>query len=86
MEFELSRAAAHFIKTADKPTKKRIKDGIDGLLSVPPIGDIKPLQGYSPPVYRLRIGKFRIIYEYKSVGDDTRLYIRDIGARGDIYK
>lgn len=32
--------------------------------------------------YRLRIGKYRIIYTY----EDNTLIITDIGSRGDIYK
>ena len=38
--------------------------------------------------YRLRIGKYPIIFEYKEneSKDKKILYIIDIGSRGDIYK
>ena len=65
--------------------KQRIKDGIEGLLENPPLGDIKQLQGINPINYRLRIGKYRVIYEY--IGNNQNvLYIKDVGSRGDIYK
>jgi mRNA interferase RelE/StbE len=66
--------------------KQRIKSGIEGLLELPPKGDIKQMQGFNPPAYRLRIGRYRIIYEYTNIGVDQVLLIKDIGSRGDIYK
>jgi mRNA interferase RelE/StbE len=45
--------------------------------------DIKKLQGekYS---YRLRIGKYRFLYEIKE--EKILIYFFDAGSRGDIYK
>jgi len=43
------------------------------------------LQGFDPPLYRLRIGKFRVLYEYKDIDGEQVLLIKDIGSRGDIY-
>ncbi len=60
--------------------------GIEGLTDNPPKGDIKLLQGYSDGRKRLRIGKYRIIYNYKQDGSIEILYIMDINTRGDIYK
>lgn len=84
---KFSKSAVKFINATDKPTKSRIKKAIDGLLEIPPKGDIKTMIGYHPITYRLRIGKYRIIYEFILQSDDsTLLYIRDIDSRGDIYK
>lgn len=69
----------------DNSTKQRIKDGIEGLMKIPPEGDIKQLQGLDQTVYRLRIGKYRVIFEYIKDEYET-LFIKDIGSRGDIYK
>ena len=66
--------------------KKRIKIGIEGLTEIPPIGDIKMIQGYTPPIYRLRIGKYRVLYEYDNIDGEQVLLVHDIGSRGDIYK
>lgn len=63
----------------DKPTIKRIVNGINKI----PKGDIKKLQGENhPPLYRLRVGKYRIIYHIEESG----ILIVKIDTRGDIYK
>jgi len=82
MDVQYSRKALKFINAADRITQQRIKAGIDGLLEVPPKGDIKVMQGQPVGTYRLRVGKYRIVYEVIS---DT-LRILDVGSRGDIYK
>lgn len=86
VKIEFSKKAAKYISRLDKSTKERIKAGIDGLTDKPPKGDIKPLQGYKDDRKRLRIGKYRIIYNYLRNGDIEILYIFDADSRGDIYK
>lgn len=86
MKIEYSRKAAKYISALDKPTKQRIKVGIEGLTEQPPKGDIKTLQGYSDGRKRLRIGKYRIIYQYHLNEKIEILYIMDVDSRGDIYK
>lgn len=76
---------AEQLKALDKPTKQRIKAGIEGLTLKPPKGDIKVMQGYTDGRQRLRVGKYRVIYKYLTNGIEI-LYIMDIGSRGDIYK
>lgn len=86
-DIQFSKAATKFINAADKPTKARIKKAVDGLLEVPPKGDIKVMQGYHPTAYRLRVGKYRLVYEIITERPDSSfVYIRDIDSRGDIYK
>lgn len=86
MDIEYSRKAAKYINALDRPTKQRIKEGIEGLTENPPRGDIKFLQGYSDGRKRLRVGKYRIIYNYGQKGNIEVLYIMDVDTRGDIYK
>ena len=86
MEIRYSKAAVKAINSMDKATKARIRAGILGLTQKPPQGDIKPMQGYSDGRYRLRVGKYRIIYKYGVEMDLEILHIIDIGSRGDIYK
>ncbi|ACL21890.1 plasmid stabilization system [Desulfitobacterium hafniense DCB-2] len=86
MEIVYSRVAFKAINSLDKSTKLRVKAGIEGLLEVPPKGDIKQMQGLNPPTFRLRIGRYRILYEYISLNNKEVLMIKDIGSRGDIYK
>jgi mRNA-degrading endonuclease RelE of RelBE toxin-antitoxin system len=86
LQIKYTKAAVKVINFLDKTMKLRIKNGIEGLIEVPPRGDIKQVQGISPPLYRLRIGKFRVLYEYTNDGEEQVLLVKDIGSRGDIYK
>lgn len=86
LEIIYTKSAAKVIESFDRAMKQRIKRGIEGLTEVPPVGDIKMLQGFNPPVYRLRLGKNRVLYEYNTIENAQVLIIKDIGYRGDIYK
>ncbi|KUO69315.1 MAG: hypothetical protein APF77_16110 [Clostridia bacterium BRH_c25] len=63
----------------EKDTRKRI---IEAIVRIPQ-GDIKKLQGEKhPPLFRLRVGKYRIIYHV----ENENIIIVKIDTRGDIYK
>lgn len=81
MEISYKKTALKFLQRKDKNTRDNIILGIKGLTKTPPEGDIKVLQGRNNE-FRLRVGKYRIIYEYQN----NMLVIKDIGSRGDIYK
>jgi len=75
------RGTLKFLRKSDLKTRKRIVNAIDKI----PIGDIKMLQGdKKPPVYRLRIGKYRVIYHFDH--SENVLTIVKIDTRGDAYK
>lgn len=86
MQIKYTKSAVKVINSLDKVMKQRIKTGIEGLTEIPPKGDIKQMQGFNPPLHRLRIGKFRVLYEYSNIDEEQVLIIKDIGSRGDIYK
>jgi len=46
--------------------------------------DIKRLQWYKQEIYRLRIGKYRVIFEKQD--DKLIILVLDIWSRWDIYK
>ncbi len=81
MKIIYKKPAVKFLKSIDKKLSGRILKGIEGLTKEPPEGDIRPLQGKGNEL-RLRVGKYRIIYQY----EDNSLVILDIDSRGDIYK
>lgn len=81
-----SKTAVKAIANLDKSMKLRVKNGIEGLLELPPCGDIKQIRGSHSLTYRLRIGKYRILYEFINIDGEQALLIKDIGSRGDIYK
>lgn len=86
MDIKYSKKAAKYISGLDRPTKQRIKIAIEGLTETPAKGDIKLLQGYTDGRKRLRVGKYRIIYNYLPDGEIEILYIMNVDSRGDIYK
>ena len=86
MNIEYSKRAVKYINGLDRPTKQRIKSAIEGLTEDPPKGDIKLLQGFTDGRKRIRVGKYRIIYNYLLNGKIEILYIMDIDSRGDVYK
>ena len=86
MQIKYSKSALKFLSKLEKKTVDRIRITIDGLTETPPKGDIKPMQGYSDGTKRLRVGSYRIIYNYSLEFTVDILYIIDIGNRGDIYK
>lgn len=78
MNILISKSSQKTLKGLDKPTKKRIREGIEKL----PEGDVKKLQGYDAD-YRLRIGNYRVLY---ALLDNNTIYINDILPRGQAYK
>ena len=81
-----SKKSLKFLSKLDDRSVARIRAAINGLLSVPPEGDIKPMQGYSDGRKRLRVGGWRVVYRYDHDGAVEILLIIEIGNRGDIYK
>ena len=86
MEIRYDKKAKKFIEAQDRPTKQRIRAGIEGLTKKPPKGDIKTMQGYDDGRQRLRIGKYRIIYRFTEDNNVEVLHIMNIDSRGDVYK
>jgi mRNA-degrading endonuclease RelE of RelBE toxin-antitoxin system len=67
----------------DTLTQKRIAQGLEGLRSIHPKGDIKSMKG-TINIFRLRIEQIRVIYEINYA--THKIFIRTIGNRGDVYK
>ncbi|MEG2098081.1 MAG: type II toxin-antitoxin system RelE/ParE family toxin [Pseudoflavonifractor sp.] len=86
MQTQYSKVALKYLAKIDKASVERIKDAIAGLALKPPAGDIKPMEGYNDGRFRLRVGKYRVIFKYEDDNSIDILYIIDIGPRGDIYK
>ena len=71
-----------FKKTFEKYDKKLQQRTYKAICSIP-LGDIKPLQGNDvPPLFRLRVSKYRIIF----TTENEELKILKVDSRGDIYK
>jgi len=85
MRIKYTKQALKFLKSCDTTTRNAIRGKIYGLIETPPKGDIKPLQG-SKTENRLRVGKFRVIYEYLQENSVKFLMINKIDTRGGVYK
>ncbi len=86
MKIKYSKDAIKFLSKLDQKSISRIRSAVEGLTQSPPVGDIKPLQGYSDGRMRLRVGGWRIIFKYGTDREIEILFVIDIGNRGDIYK
>ena len=85
-KIKYSKDALKFLSRLDKKSVIRIKEAIRGLTLSPPVGDIKPMNGYDEGRKRLRIGAWRVIYRNESESIVEIIFVIDIGNRGDIYK
>ena len=77
MKITILKRGKKFMLGLPQREQHRIADAIFKL----PQGDTKLLEG-EKNAYRLRVGKWRIVYQIL----DDEVIIRDIGSRGDIYK
>ena len=85
MKIKYAKIALKAMKGYEAQIQARIREKINGLTQTPPVGDIKPLQGYENQCW-LRIGKYCVIFEYAMQGGFKTLIINKIDSRGGIYK
>ncbi len=85
-EVKYHKSVIKFLQKQNKDFAKRVLDSFDEIASNP-LGstqDVKPLSGSPKNHYRLRIGKFRFLYEL--IDDELLIYCYDGDSRGGIYK
>lgn len=86
MKIRYEKSAVKYLKGLQPSQRNLILSAIEKLTRRPAEGDIKPMSEYKDGRYRLRVGKYRVIYKYFNEYDIEILCIMDIGSRGDIYK
>ena len=63
--------------------EKKLQIKIFDAIAKIPDGDIKRLVGNNiPPIYRLRVSKYRILFHM----DEVQIQILKVDSRGDVYK
>ena len=83
-EIILHNRAVKFYNQLDDKKAARINRAIETLLENPVSGkNIKMLKGELNGKFRLRAGKYRIVYRIEN--DQNIVIIEDIGVRGKIY-
>jgi len=75
---EFKKSAIKFLEKLNKKEQTRIITSVEKI----PQGDIAPLHGKKITVYRLRVGKYRIIFTI----ENNIAIVADIDSRGDVYK
>ena len=60
---ELSKHSSKFLRKCEEDLRVRIIKKLRLLKENPTPSDSKAMKGYNKPVFRIRIGKYRIIYE-----------------------
>jgi len=79
MKLTFLKLAEKTLFNYDKSLQMRIGEAISKL----PNGDIKKMKGKGKlNIYRLRVGKYRIVFELSS----DEIIIVKIDSRGDVYK
>jgi len=76
----ISHAAAKALKRLPRDQRRRIADAID-LLASENRGDVRPLQAVAPPIFRLRVGDWRV--KFPRHGEDIDIVAID--PRGGAY-
>jgi len=81
----VSKDVKKFISSRDRKTRNKIITSLEALSKDPfeNLLDIKPMKGMGNH-YRLRIGKYRFLYEI--LNEKILIYIYHAGSRGDVYK
>ena len=84
-KIEIVKSLEKRLRRFPKKDKTKIIEKIDSLSENPRPKDSKKLQGNKkPPLYRIRLGIYRIVYTVK---DDVLLVlVVDVGHRKDIYR
>jgi mRNA interferase RelE/StbE len=81
---ELSKSSKKFLDKSNRVTRERIINVIHALSENPySYPGIIKLTGYED-TYRVRIGKYRLIYQV--LDESLLIFIQDIDSRGDVYK
>ena len=79
MKISYSKTFEKKFSKFDKKLQVKIFDAIQKI----PNGDVKKLSGKNiPPIYRLRVSKYRILFHM----DEIQIQILKIDSRGDVYK
>jgi mRNA interferase RelE/StbE len=80
---ELTSTAEKQLRKASKRDRPRLVAAIASLAENPRPPGVRKLRGYDD-IYRLRVGRFRIVYE--TVDDRLVIIVLKLGHRKDVYR
>ena len=70
------------VRAIDRDTALRLLKALDRFLKTE-AGSVKPLEGFEPPLFRLRVGAWRIIYRH---ADDDAIEVVRVRNRKEAYR
>ena len=82
-QIKFSKQAEKFLSKCEDELFNRIKKKVNNLYINPIPSDAKRLQGYTNPTFRIRIGKYRVLYEIRE--SEILIIIVKIDKRERIY-
>lgn len=65
LDASYSKQALKFLKHADKVLQERLMKKIEELRVKPFLHDTKTVEGHKEKLFRVRVGDYRILYEYE---------------------
>lgn len=72
------------IRQGDPRGYERVKAALRSLAEQPRPAKALTLTGFDPPVWRLRVGDYRIVYEIHD--DEVIVIVVNVAPRGEVYK
>lgn len=84
LSVKLSNSSEKFISKCEKEMQERILKKIRSLKENPFPGECRRVQGKEEKVFRVRIGKYRILYEI--IDEENLIIISNIGKRENVYE
>ncbi|MGP6156360.1 MAG: type II toxin-antitoxin system RelE family toxin [Vulcanimicrobiaceae bacterium] len=78
---ELTRAAMKDIQKLGVADQRVVVAALEAF-SAGTMGDVKKLRGYDPPAWRLRVGRFRVVYRIEG----EAVIVDRISDRHDVYR
>jgi mRNA interferase RelE/StbE len=83
LELRLDKQPAHFLKTCEKDLFDRLKQKLISLCDNEVPQDAKRVVGYPLPTFRVRVGKYRILYRINYT--EQRIVVVKIDHREKMY-
>jgi mRNA interferase RelE/StbE len=80
---ELSKQSSKFLRKCEEELRVRVVKKLRLLREEPFSHDSKQLEGYDKPTFRIRVGKYRIIYEINN--EEKLILISKIDKREKVY-
>jgi mRNA interferase RelE/StbE len=82
MKILFSRESLHYLKKLTPKIREKIYEAVSKL---PDQGDVKKMRGRKiKNIYRLRVGKYRILFLLEKKEDCLK--VLNVDTRGDVYK